>query len=161
MEKISLRIDNEFYTTCYADGILVSTTVGSSSYSMSAGGAIIDPRLQNVVQIVPVCPFAGLGIRPIIIPSSSVVEISLLRPRLAANLIIDGQFEIPVNLDPLVTTLTVEQAVINAIFGVDESREARLTYSQNGRILTGATTSFVWAGTTRPASFFDEETGEW
>ncbi|GAB4326228.1 MAG: NAD(+) kinase [Promethearchaeota archaeon] len=94
--KFSINVDHAFLADVFADGVLVSTSCGSTAYSMSAGGAIVDPRVSNVMQIVPVCPFARRSLRPIVIPGSSEVEISLLRSRLTATLVIDGQFECPV-----------------------------------------------------------------
>ncbi len=95
--KMAVNIDGEFYSNCYADGVIIATSTGSTAYSLSAGGSLIDPRVQNITQIVPVCPYARMTMRPIIVPSNSQVEISLLRPRLNATLIVDGQFEIPVS----------------------------------------------------------------
>ncbi|MHA1730523.1 MAG: NAD(+)/NADH kinase [Promethearchaeota archaeon] len=95
--KLAIKVDGEFYSNCYSDGVLVSATSGSTAYSLSAGGALVDPRIQNIMQIVPVCPYARMSMRPIVVPSNSTVEISLLRPRLNATLIVDGQFEVPVS----------------------------------------------------------------
>ncbi|MHA1340357.1 MAG: NAD(+)/NADH kinase [Promethearchaeota archaeon] len=90
---ISIKIDGMLYNNAYLDGVIISTSVGSTAYCLSAGGALLDPRLK-AIQIVPVNPFAGSGaLKPIVIPSSSTIEIELLRPRLNAIIIIDGQME--------------------------------------------------------------------
>jgi NAD+ kinase len=90
---VGIKIDGALLNTAYLDGVLISTQAGSTAYSLSAGGSLIDPRLR-VIQIVPVNPFARTGgINPIIIPSTSEVEIELLRPKLNALVIIDGQQE--------------------------------------------------------------------
>ncbi|MCP4762443.1 MAG: hypothetical protein GY870_11730 [archaeon] len=90
---VALKIDNEFFNTGYLDGVIVSTSVGSTAYCLSAGGSLIDPKLKTI-QIVPVNPFARSGnLKPIVIPSSSKVEIELVRPKLNALIIIDGQTE--------------------------------------------------------------------
>ncbi len=95
--KFSTLIDGWEYTTGYADGVIISTPTGSSAYSLSAGGAFIDPRNQQVVQIVPVNPFGATTMRPLIVPASSTIEVVLLRPRLPATLVLDGQVEIKLN----------------------------------------------------------------
>ncbi len=95
--KFSILIDGHEYTTGYADGVIVATPTGSSAYSLSAGGAFIDPRSQQVYQVVPVNPFGATTMRPLIVPASSTVEVVLLRPRLPATLVLDGQVEIKLN----------------------------------------------------------------
>jgi NAD+ kinase len=90
---VSIKIDNVLLNTAYLDGVLISTQAGSTAYSLSAGGTLVDPRLK-IIQIVPVNPFARTGgINPIIIPSTSEVEIELIRPKLNALVVIDGQQE--------------------------------------------------------------------
>ncbi|MEN3000158.1 MAG: NAD(+)/NADH kinase [Acidilobaceae archaeon] len=78
---VAMRIDG--------DGIIVSTTMGSTAHALSAGGPIVDPRLKvNVV--VPLNP-VQLHLRPIVIPGESYVEISLTANSNEAYLSLDGQ----------------------------------------------------------------------
>lgn len=56
-----------------ADGVIVATPTGSTAYSMSAGGAIVDPRLSCMC-VTPVCPHS-LGSRPLIFPAKACLEI--------------------------------------------------------------------------------------
>lgn len=58
-----------------ADGALVSSTIGSTAYVLSLGGPLVDPHLESVITIV-LNPLM-LGVRPMILPSSSEVEISI------------------------------------------------------------------------------------
>ncbi len=51
-----------------------------------------DPRL-HLIQIVPVNPFARTSIRPVIIPNTSEIEIELIRPKLNALIVVDGQHD--------------------------------------------------------------------
>ncbi|MHA1728201.1 MAG: NAD(+)/NADH kinase [Promethearchaeota archaeon] len=90
---VGIKVDGEFFNNTYLDGVIISTQVGSTAHSLSAGGNIVDPRL-NVIQIVPVNQFARTGgISPILVPSSSEIEIELLRTKLDALIVIDGQRE--------------------------------------------------------------------
>ncbi|MBD3351213.1 MAG: hypothetical protein GF364_06980 [Candidatus Lokiarchaeota archaeon] len=88
---VGIKIDNQLLNTAYVDGVIISTSVGSTAYCLSAGGAIVDPRLK-MMQIVPINPFAASGsLKPIVIPSTSKVEIELIRPKLNALILVDGQ----------------------------------------------------------------------
>ncbi|MFX1501007.1 MAG: NAD(+)/NADH kinase [Promethearchaeota archaeon] len=88
--QISIRIDGVFLNRSYLDGIIISTPTGSTAYNLSAGGAIINPRMKSI-QITPLNSYAGSGLKPIIVPFDSEIEIRLLRPRLDAKIVIDGQ----------------------------------------------------------------------
>ncbi|UCC18145.1 MAG: NAD(+)/NADH kinase [Promethearchaeota archaeon] len=88
--QISIRIDGVFLNRSYLDGIIISTPTGSTAYNLSAGGAIVNPTLE-MMQITPLNSFAGSGLKPIVVPIDSEIEIQLLRPRLDAKIVIDGQ----------------------------------------------------------------------
>ncbi|HMF32986.1 MAG TPA: NAD(+)/NADH kinase [Candidatus Lokiarchaeia archaeon] len=93
----SILVDGAVYASGYADGVMVATPTGSTAYSLSAGGALIDPRAQDIFQIIPLNPFGANNMHPIIVPSTATVEVALQRPRLPATLVIDGQLEVKVN----------------------------------------------------------------
>ena len=74
MIDIDLTLDN--HSLRYrADGLIVSTPTGSSAYSLSAGGPLLDPRLDNLL-ITPICPYTYLN-KAMVIPSSTDMEISV------------------------------------------------------------------------------------
>lgn len=72
-----------------ADGVVFATPTGSTAYAMSAGGPIINPRI-NAILVVPVAPFK-LSSRPWVIPSDSEITIKLSAPKKEAVIAIDGQ----------------------------------------------------------------------
>jgi len=59
VSRQSLRIDGTFFSQYEGDGIICATATGSTAYSLSAGGAIVDPTL-NALTITPICSRANL-----------------------------------------------------------------------------------------------------
>jgi NAD+ kinase len=72
---ISLRIDGHLLSDYKADGLIISTSTGSTAYNMSAGGPIIVPK-SRVFAITPICPHM-LTVRPIIISDEKEFEITV------------------------------------------------------------------------------------
>ena len=90
---VNIHVDDNFFTSSYLDGVIVSTNTGSTAYALSAGGVLLDPR-EQAFEIVPLNPFAGTGgFRPLVVPTFSTIEVQLLRPRLNGTVVIDGQIE--------------------------------------------------------------------
>lgn len=59
---------------CLADGIVASTPTGSTAYSLSAGGPVLEPTL-NCICLTPICPHT-LNNRPVILNGDSVIELT-------------------------------------------------------------------------------------
>ncbi len=75
-----------------ADGVIVSTPTGSTAYSLSAGGPILEPTMEAFV-ISPICPHT-LGTRPLVIPSDNVVRLKVVSRDREVTATIDGQIAI-------------------------------------------------------------------
>ncbi len=73
-----------------SDGVVFATPTGSTAYAMSAGGPIVDPRVDGTV-IVPLAPFK-LSARPWVVPAKSEISMELTVPKKEAVIVIDGQF---------------------------------------------------------------------
>ena len=95
MLHIEISVDDEVVEELRADGIIIATPSGSTAYSMSAGGPIVDPRVGAFI-IVPICPFK-LGARPTVVPDDSVIKVKFLREGKTAVAVIDGQLEEEIN----------------------------------------------------------------
>ena len=74
--------------TCQADGLIIATNTGSTAYSLSAGGPILDPQV-NALVLTPVCSLSVL--RSIVIPSNAKVTVEVPRPK-KILVVIDGAY---------------------------------------------------------------------
>jgi NAD+ kinase len=65
-------LDNEFLNAYWGDGIIISTSTGSTAYSLSCGGPIIFPKSNSIV-LTPVSPH-NLNVRPVVLPDSCILS---------------------------------------------------------------------------------------
>lgn len=72
---VDVCLDGNPLPTYWADGLLVSTSSGSTAYSLSVGGPICVPD-SKVIIIAPIAPH-NLNVRPLVVPDSTVVTISM------------------------------------------------------------------------------------
>ena len=84
--QVTVAIDGEHFTTYRADGLIVATPLGSTAYSLSAGGPVVDPAVEALV-VTPVAPHSLL--------SRSLV----LAPNTVVTCTVDGDRPVRVNLD--------------------------------------------------------------
>lgn len=73
MIELTVWVDGEYVTTFTADGLIVATPTGSTGYSISVGGPIVNPQAE-VITLSPISPHS-LTIRPIVLPSRSEIVI--------------------------------------------------------------------------------------
>jgi NAD+ kinase len=74
------------------DGMIVATPTGSTSYAMSAGGPIVDPRVEALA-LVPLAAFS-LSSRPMVLPADTVMQMRLMQADKEAIIVVDGQHEL-------------------------------------------------------------------
>jgi len=87
--EFEIIVDGSLMEDFRADGVIVATSTGSTAYAMSAGGPIVDPRVDAIV-LVPMAPFK-LSSRPWVMPGDSLIEVNLKIPEKYALVVIDGQ----------------------------------------------------------------------
>ncbi|MEC7805442.1 MAG: NAD(+)/NADH kinase [Pseudomonadota bacterium] len=94
--QFEVKVNDNFVYRKRADGLIISTSNGSTAYSLSAGGPIVSPDLSALV-ITSLNPLS-LSARPLLIPTDSKVEVSLTKtpPNTDSYIIIDGNEEIKV-----------------------------------------------------------------
>jgi NAD+ kinase len=89
MIEMGLAVNGNDVASLRADGLIVATPTGSTAYSLSAGGPIIQPRVPAIV-LTPICPHT-LTFRPCVISSESTVRVELLTKGERVFLTLDGQ----------------------------------------------------------------------
>jgi NAD+ kinase len=93
MLDVELSINDEPVATYSCDGLIVSTPVGSTAHSLSAGGPILRQDLQAFV-ITPICPHT-LTTRPLVDHADSIFQLSFPEVPEGAMLVVDGQIRRP------------------------------------------------------------------
>jgi NAD+ kinase len=101
MIDLDLSVDGEAVSRFSGDGLIVSTPIGSTAHSLSAGGPILGQELSAFV-ITPICPHA-LTARPVVESADKTYTISIGRAGSGTTGIIDGQEIIPLSIDHRVT----------------------------------------------------------
>ena len=94
MIKTHIQVDKQFVTLLRGDGVIVSSPTGSTAYSMSSGGPILDPSLQALL-LTPISPHT-LTHRPLLVPSDVSLEIALTNG-VEVRAIFDGQIGFVMN----------------------------------------------------------------
>lgn len=89
MIAMTIAIDGQFVTSLRGDGLILSTPTGSTAYSMSAGGPIVSPSV-NALVVTPICPHT-LTHRPLLVPGTAMLEITLTSHDKGAMVTFDGQ----------------------------------------------------------------------
>ncbi len=87
--ELDVKVGGGLVARYRADGLIISTPNGATAYNLSAGGPILFPALPVAV-LTPLCPHT-LSLRPIVVPDSEAIEITLQTPREEVFLTVDGQ----------------------------------------------------------------------
>lgn len=90
MIGVDVSFDGNSLPTYWADGLLVSTSSGSTGYALSAGGPIMTPDVRDLI-IAPIAPH-NLNLRPLVVPETTVIELSLSSRDGSAMLSLDTDF---------------------------------------------------------------------
>jgi len=96
MIELEVRVDGEMLTRYRCDGLILSSSTGSTAYSLSAGGAIVSPSAE-VFTLTPICPHT-LSNRSVILSLKSTIAIKVISHKPETLLATDGQVELPLTV---------------------------------------------------------------
>lgn len=92
MLDFDVHVDGDHVGRYRADGLIVATPTGSTAYSLAAGGPIVDPSLDAFI-ITPICPHM-LTNRPLVVPSTSRIDLDFTATSEPVYLALDGQISL-------------------------------------------------------------------
>jgi len=106
--RMDVAIGTSHLATFIADGLVVSSPTGSTGYSFSAGGPVVDPLSRNLI----VTPIAGYlsAIRSVVVGASQVVRCRVVDAT-EAILSIDGREDLPLSVGDVVEVRALDRAV--------------------------------------------------
>ena len=114
IQKFRISLNGQIADEFRADGVIVATPTGSTSYAMSSGSPILHPTVGAHV-LVPIAPYR-IGSRPLVIPDSMELDIRLLNPQQTV-VVLDGREELAVGPDDIITIVKSETPARFARFG--------------------------------------------
>jgi len=104
---LDITIDDQFVTAIRADGLIISSATGSTAYSLSSGGPIIHPSVDAIL-LTPISPHM-LTNRPIVVPSTAKVTVSLITDEKGPIAMFDGQECFPLAVNDQIHTTSSEK----------------------------------------------------
>jgi len=121
---LQIFVEGELLETFGADGVIIATPTGSTSYALSAGGPILDPAV-NAMVIAPIAPFK-LSARPWVVPLDKKVGVKLLYKSKKSYVVIDGESPQPVTPDSEIVITGSEKKARFVRFGESFYQMVRL-----------------------------------
>lgn len=121
---LKVFVEGELLEKFGADGIIVSTSTGSTSYALSVGGPIMDPSV-NAMIVAPIAPFR-LSARPWILPLEKEIRIEISPKGKETKLVVDGSHEKEVTPESEIIVTSSEKKARFVRFGESFYQMVRL-----------------------------------
>ena len=130
MISVETWLDEEYLTSYWADGLIVSTPTGSTGYSLSCGGPVIMPESDSFV-LTPIAPH-NLNARPLVISSNKIIKLKVSGREDEHLVSLDSRIKtLPNN-----TTITIQKAPFN--IHMIELKDERFIETLRKKLLWGA-----------------------
>lgn len=107
--ELNVRISDHFVGSYTADGLIISTPTGSTAYSLSAGGPIVNPVMKALIA-TPICPHS-LAVRPLIIGADEFISVQVFSNHEMAILTVDGQIGRKIHSGAVVTATVAHRTL--------------------------------------------------
>ena len=130
MISVETWLDDEYLTSYWADGLIVSTPTGSTGYSLSCGGPVIMPESDSLV-LTPIAPH-NLNARPLVISSNKIIKLKVSGREDEHLVSLDSRIKtLPNNI-----TITIQKAPFN--MHMIELKDERFIETLRKKLLWGA-----------------------
>lgn len=135
MITLSVIVGQDHVYDISGDGLIISSPIGSTAYSLAAGGPMIHPEVKSMV-MTPVCPHS-LTHRPLVIPDNEIITVKMCNNNyIAVTLTLDGQESYTLNQHDVATVKKSRSIYANIIKNKDRNyfhtlRE-KFTYGRQG-----------------------------
>ncbi len=106
--RLDVAIDDTHLATFIADGLIVSSPTGSTGYSFSAGGPILDPTSRNLI-VTPIAAYLS-AIRSVVVSPSQTVRCTVV-DAYEALVSVDGREDIAIQVGDVVEVRAVERPI--------------------------------------------------
>jgi len=106
--RLDVSIDDTHLATFIADGLIVSSPTGSTGYSFSAGGPILDPVSRNLV-VTPIAAYLS-AIRSVVVSPRQTIRCTVVDAH-EALVSVDGREDIPIAVGDVVEVAAVERPI--------------------------------------------------
>ena len=106
--RLAVSIDEDHLATYITDGLVIASPTGSTAYSFSAGGPIVDPTARNLL-VTPIAAYMT-AIRSVVVSPRHVVRVEVVDAR-DALVSIDGREDLPLSVGDGVEVSAREQPV--------------------------------------------------
>lgn len=119
--ELTMSEGNQKMISFKADGMIIATPTGSTAHSLSAGGPIVHQELSAFI-VTPICP-ASLSLRPIVIPSTNELTITIATERQknqTIGLTIDGQVTVSLEYEDQVKISRSKQTMNLITFDTED-----------------------------------------
>ena len=91
---LEIHVDESIASSFYGDGLIVATPTGSTAYSLSAGGPIVEPE-SDVMLLTPICPHS-ISSTPMVVSGNRIIKVNLKEGR-TAKITVDGKEGVKIN----------------------------------------------------------------
>lgn len=119
MIYLRAELGKEHIYNISGDGIIISTPLGSTAYSMAAGGPIVHPDVKGLV-LTPICPHSLIH-RPFVVPDTAPISLTILPPHHSVTLTLDGQVALNVDDQDIVMVNSAKVKKVSLIKNPDRS----------------------------------------
>ncbi len=73
--QVRITIDDYYYSTTFADGVIISTATGSTAYNLAVGGPLLHPQVKSTV-ITPIAPHLASD-RSLVLPPEAQIQLQI------------------------------------------------------------------------------------